>query len=689
MKIVSITIVKNEVDIIESFVRYHINIFDEMIILNKNSTDGTDGIIRKLIEEGLPIVLFNNNEYSGNELYFNFLLKKVFNEYSADIVCIIDADEFIISNQNNPRDIINNIDKFVYHKLKRRTYAPTVYDNSDKFIPSRITFSRDQNLEFIHKIILTKEIFCKSEVKLIFEDNNLILNNDLNEEINFVENFDLNIAHFPFRSINQSINKILRIYLDLYSKNNIDSKLMDFYQDKLFKLINFGEINMEDLTDFAKYFSLVNNIHFSKFKSNDIKLFYSPINLNFCKNLSVKYDYDSISFSNILDNYLNLLQVINGYNFFENGYVNDFKNEISNISDINKKKLGNHFFDNVKHLTESINCFDLNFNHNINKLKILTKLINKEYSDLTIAIKSPNPVSDKRWGDYFYALSLKRSFQKLGFKVKIHERENWGYDDADIIIVLRGLIEYNTKPEHLNLMWNISHPDFISNEEYEKFDIVFIASNKFANDLANNIKTIVKPLLQCTDPNVFYPCHNNEFNDEILFVGVTRGIFRPIIRDLIKSNFEFSVYGGGWEKFIDKKYIKGDFIENNVLHKAYSSCKILLNDHWEDMAQNGFISNRIFDALACKTFIISDNIKSVNEVLGGNVVTYANHNDLKDKIYYYLNHDDEREKIAQKGYDIVLKNHTFDNRVSEILAIIESEYFNEFIVNWNNYLNMK
>ena len=107
------------------------------------------------------------------------------------------------------------------------------------------------------------------------------------------------------------------------------------------------------------------------------------------------------------------------------------------------------------------------------------------------------------------------------------------------------------------------------------------------------------------------------------------------------------------------------------------------------MAQNGFISNRIFDALACKTFIISDNIKSVNEVLGGNVVTYANHNDLKDKIYYYLNHDDEREKIAQKGYDIVLKNHTFDNRVSEILAIIESEYFNEFIVNWNNYLNMK
>lgn len=37
MKIVSITMVKNESDIIESFIRYTLNIVDEMIILNNGA----------------------------------------------------------------------------------------------------------------------------------------------------------------------------------------------------------------------------------------------------------------------------------------------------------------------------------------------------------------------------------------------------------------------------------------------------------------------------------------------------------------------------------------------------------------------------------------------------------------------------------------------------------------------------
>lgn len=686
MELVSITVVKNEVDIIESFVRYHVNIFDKMIILNNDSTDGTDHIIKKLIEEGLPIFLLSNNEYLNVINCFNLLLKKAFNEFNADIVSILDADEFIISNQDNPRNIINNIDKSVYHKVKRRTYVPTVYDNSDNFIPSRITFSRNQNLEFIHKIILTKELFDKFDVELIMDNHNLCLINSLYKEIDFTNNLDLNIAHFPLRSINQSIDKILKIYLDLYSKNKINSELFEFYQKKLSKMSDFCEINIDDITDFAKRFALIDNNRYLSFENENIKLFQNPINFDFCDDLSIKYDYNLFSFSNILENYLYLLNEINNLNIIDYGYYNNFMEILSDIPEVYKKKIFDDF-NNIIQLSYNIKHVDLNLKYNINKLKIIAKIIKKDYSNLTIIIKTPNPVSDKRWGDYFYALSLKKSFQKFGFKVKIHEREYWDCDEGDIVIVLRGLVEYNTKHQHLNLMWNISHPDSISDEEYEKFDIVFIASNKFANVLSDKLDTLVKPLLQCTDPDVFYPCSDNEFDDKILFVGITRGVFRQIIKDLTKTDHEFSVYGSGWEKFIDKKYIKGEFINNDILHKAYSSCKILLNDHWEDMAENGFISNRIFDALACKTFIISDNVYSVDEILEGNIVTYVNHEDLDKKIDYYLMHDQERELIAQRGYDIVLKNHTFDNRVSEILSTIIFDYFNEFIMEWNNYLN--
>ena len=54
-KIFSVTMVKNEMDIIESFIRYNLNILDGMIILDNGSTDSTLSIIKCLHEEGFPV----------------------------------------------------------------------------------------------------------------------------------------------------------------------------------------------------------------------------------------------------------------------------------------------------------------------------------------------------------------------------------------------------------------------------------------------------------------------------------------------------------------------------------------------------------------------------------------------------------------------------------------------------------
>ena len=306
------------------------------------------------------------------------------------------------------------------------------------------------------------------------------------------------------------------------------------------------------------------------------------------------------------------------------------------------------------------------------KKEIINKIINKDYSNLTIAIKSPHKKGTKHWGDLFFAKALKKSFEKLGFKVIIQEREHW-YDETeiDIAMVLRGLLEYNPNYSNINIMWNISHPEMISKTEYEKYDYVFISSKKYAKKIKEQVNTNVTSLLQCTDPEVFYPEIDENHRDEILFVGVTRGVYRKIIKDILKTKNDVSVYGMGWDKFIDKKYIKGKFIPNEELHKYYSSCKILLNDHWEEMRSEDFPSNRLFDALACGTFVISDKIPSAETLFEGSIITYEDVDDLNEKINYYLSHDDEREKIAEKGKEIVLKNHTFDNRVLEILDALK------------------
>ena len=308
------------------------------------------------------------------------------------------------------------------------------------------------------------------------------------------------------------------------------------------------------------------------------------------------------------------------------------------------------------------------------KQDIFNKLINNSYSELTICIKKTNKKKQRIWGDYFFALALKKSFEKHGFNVIIQEREDW-YDSnvkPDINIVLRGLIEYKPNRDEINVMWNISHPDLVTDEEYESYDICFISSEKYANELNDKLNTPIKPLLQCTDPDVFYFSKQDDIAEDVLFVGITRGVYREIIKDMMKTDFDVSIYGTGWEQYVNEKYIKGQFIPNEKVHEYYSSCKILLNDHWEDMRDLDFPSNRLFDALACGTFVISDKIPSAETLFEGNVITYENAEDLNEKIKYYLSHDEERRMIAEKGKEIVLKNHTFDNRVDTIIDSLKN-----------------
>ena len=348
----------------------------------------------------------------------------------------------------------------------------------------------------------------------------------------------------------------------------------------------------------------------------------------------------------------------------------DFREETKNIKhkkEINKYKRTIRLLKNKnKELQNKLG--------KLTKSEVINKIILGDYSDLTIAIKSPHPEGTTHWGELFFSKAIKKSFEKLGFNVIIQEREHW-YDETniDIALVLRGELNYYPDYSNINIMWNISHPQSTPIEEYEKYDYVFIASEKYANKIKSKVNTNVNALLQCTDPDVFYPERNMDISDEILFVGVTRGIYRKIIKDILKTDYDVSIYGMGWEEFIDEKYVKDYFIPNEELHKYYSSCKILLNDHWDDMMDEDFPSNRLFDALSCGTFVISDNIPSANSLFEGSIVTYNDENDLKEKINYYLTHDDERIKIAKKGQKIVLENHTFDHRIKKILSVLKEK----------------
>ncbi|MDO5826531.1 MAG: glycosyltransferase, partial [Methanosphaera sp.] len=306
------------------------------------------------------------------------------------------------------------------------------------------------------------------------------------------------------------------------------------------------------------------------------------------------------------------------------------------------------------------------YTHRANRLReILTEYANKK----RITIKIPAPSWDEvhKWGDFYLAEGLMREFIKKGIGVQLQVLPEWdGYTDSnsDIVLVLRGLSEYKPKLHHCNMMWNISHPDLVSLEEYSKYDYVFIASKKWADEITKKLDIPVECMWQCTDTSRFYPDYNEDYRHELLFVGNSRKVYRKILKDLLPTEHELAVYGSDWADLIDEKYIIDEFVSNKDLRKLYSSCGVLLNDHWKDMREKGFVSNRIFDALACGSCVISDDIDGLEELFSDAVHTYKNKEDLDELINKCLN--EKTENIQE-----LIKGHTYESRVNQIMNVLK------------------
>jgi spore maturation protein CgeB len=111
--------------------------------------------------------------------------------------------------------------------------------------------------------------------------------------------------------------------------------------------------------------------------------------------------------------------------------------------------------------------------------------------------------------------------------------------------------------------------------------------------------------------------------------------------------------------------------EENLL---YSSAKISLNFHERepDGSQPHYILNqRTFKIPACGGFQICDEVSAIRKYFNEDELVTAAYDskDWFDKIEYYLSHDNERKKIQKRGSKRALKDHTYHNRVDQIIEL--------------------
>jgi len=170
----------------------------------------------------------------------------------------------------------------------------------------------------------------------------------------------------------------------------------------------------------------------------------------------------------------------------------------------------------------------------------------------------------------------------------------------------------------------------------------------------------------------------DRFKHDVIFVG-SKGYhkewaYRPKLINWLEEAYgdRFALYGG------DGKGV----VREDDLNDLYASAKVVVGDTLcLNFDHPDYFSDRLFETTGRGGFLIFPYIKGIEDCfkLEEEIVTYK-FNDfdgspigLKSKIDYYVKHDLEREKIRFAGFQRTSKDHTYTNRIKQMLIIITEQ----------------
>ena len=106
MRLIAVSVVKNEADIIEAFVRHAAAWVDLHLVLDDDSTDGTRAILLSLQAEGMPLRVFGDDIIGHiQQARSNRLTHIAAEDHSADWIIPLDADEFITGGDRSQLEV--------------------------------------------------------------------------------------------------------------------------------------------------------------------------------------------------------------------------------------------------------------------------------------------------------------------------------------------------------------------------------------------------------------------------------------------------------------------------------------------------------------------------------------------------------------------------------------------------------
>ena len=241
MRLWGVSMVRNEADVIEAFVRHNLGVLDGLAIVDHGSFDGTAQILAELQREGLSLRFVRDDEPAFlQSSRITQIARETLRGQGADYVFALDADEFLrVPSRERLERALLDVPPEMHAVAHWLTYVPDSFADGVPFGPGhlrrRLTVERRPPWGY-HKAIAGRSLLERPDDRVTEGNHQVGSPNEsavrpharLRQDVAF-------IAHAPVRSRSQLESKVIIGYLAYLARPSGDKALgfhwRDLYED--------------------------------------------------------------------------------------------------------------------------------------------------------------------------------------------------------------------------------------------------------------------------------------------------------------------------------------------------------------------------------------------------------------------------------------------------------------------------
>lgn len=212
------------------------------------------------------------------------------------------------------------------------------------------------------------------------------------------------------------------------------------------------------------------------------------------------------------------------------------------------------------------------------------------------------------------------------------------------------------------------------------YDRFFVFDYSYMEQLARlGAKELV--FLPCAaDPGIYRPKalmtdELERFKSSVCFVWS----FYPSRGDLLEPFLDISdigIWGGGWDEYLRQRgkrdssqFVRGISLKPEDVSKAYQAALVAVNSHHVQTKIAG-LNTRSFEIPASGGLELVDYVPGMEELLmpGEEVIVYKDPKEAAELAQAVMDNPDGFADVRRKGYERVLREHTYYHRIEKILA---------------------